>query len=375
MLDCTLLYNQGTLGTYAHVRQIFTGFFELQRHGTIKLGLVRDDWNSKRSSSRIWNTERSTSYLLRAIVNDKHKIIYDMSDGIHLDFIREVVAPNCDILFKRSYTPSLAAALGPTTTVLPLGLNYEVTSRHNEMDKIFFSAKTRLKFYLKSSKLIAELFKVDYNGSFYLENFEYLPITHPSPKILFLSRLYDPKTTVKRDLQTAIEQLDEVRINCILRCKKEFKARFFGGVYDDRFARTRCPGLVVPRHLTTKASFLKQVKESEICIATTGLNDSIGWKFAEYVAASRAIVSEPLLYGLPGGFRKGLNYLEFTSPDQLVTAIYDLLDNEDRREAMMQNNNAYYNSHVQPEHLVLNSLKSIDHLTAERYDSYAHVSA
>lgn len=41
------------------------------------------------------------------------------------------------------------------------------------------------------------------------------------------------------------------------------------------------------------------VKESDICITTTGLHRSIGWKFAEYIAASKAIVTEKLNYS-PG---------------------------------------------------------------------------
>lgn len=39
---------------------------------------------------------------------------------------------------------------------------------------------------------------------------------------------------------------------------------------------------------------MRLMKQSRICIATTGLHDSIGWKFAEYVVAGRTIVIEPL---------------------------------------------------------------------------------
>src|SRR5579872_7041915 len=109
MTHCTLFYNSGT--TVRGLRQILTGFFELQRHGIVKLDLVRRNWISNRSTESTWNSERSTSYLLKVIVNHKASVIYDVSDGIELEFIKAVVIPNCDILFKRSYTRGLAAAL------------------------------------------------------------------------------------------------------------------------------------------------------------------------------------------------------------------------------------------------------------------------
>lgn len=51
------------------------------------------------------------------------------------------------------------------------------------------------------------------------------------------------------------------------------------------------------------------MRRSDICIGSTGLWDSIGWKTGEYVAAARAVVNERFVYEVPGGFREGVNYL------------------------------------------------------------------
>jgi hypothetical protein len=101
------------------------------------------------------------------------------------------------------------------------------------------------------------------------------------------------------------------------------------------------------------------MKQSSIGIASTGLHGSIGWKFAEYVAAAKAIVSEPLLASIPGAFEKGKNYLEFETVDGCVNSVWRLLEDEDLRYQMMKNNFEYYRSSLEPSQLVLNSLLTV----------------
>ena len=110
------------------------------------------------------------------------------------------------------------------------------------------------------------------------------------------------------------------------------------------------------QRLTKKGDYLSTLKEYPICVATTGLHDSIGWKLAEYVAHSKAIVSEKLHYDLPGSFREGENYLEFASSDSCLSQVGTLMSDTVKRNDMMLRNHAYYASHVNPEALVLNTL-------------------
>jgi hypothetical protein len=86
------------------------------------------------------------------------------------------------------------------------------------------------------------------------------------------------------------------------------------------------------------------------------LHGSIGWKFGEYVAASRAIISEPLRYLLPGNFQKNTNYLEFNNPDSLIEQITILLSDQKKTLSIMEANFNYYNNYVKAENLILNTL-------------------
>ena len=94
-------------------------------------------------------------------------------------------------------------------------------------------------------------------------------------------------------------------------------------------------------------------------MATTGLHGSIGWKMAEYVAASRAIVSEPLRYPVPGGFAPGRNFLEFDSLESFVAAIERLLTDATLREDIRRANWEYYLRWVRPDAQVMRTLEII----------------
>jgi hypothetical protein len=114
--------------------------------------------------------------------------------------------------------------------------------------------------------------------------------------------------------------------------------------------------MVVDNKLTRRENFLKLIKMCDICIAEVGLHQSIGWKFAEYVAASRAIITEPINYSLSGTFKRNINYLEFNSIDDLIESVNLLFNNQHLRENMMKTNEYYYNRYVRADKLILNTL-------------------
>ena len=98
---------------------------------------------------------------------------------------------------------------------------------------------------------------------------------------------------------------------------------FNGGVPDTDFSRQYAPDLILGYKDTNKSEYINKVKNTSICIATTGLHDSIGWRLGEYVSASRAIISQPLKYDLPGNFCVNKNYLEFDTINELIENIYN----------------------------------------------------
>ena len=361
---CKIFYNKKT--KQAHARQIFTGFCELAKNKFIQLSFHQDDWLK----------EHITQNLVLVEINNRFRVIFDVNDGwywIHgdqeknLNFLKQEVLPNCDYFFKRSYDSELAAKIGEEgRKIHPLGLNYDVTSPNNIMDNKLLSPKALIKHIIKSNASLSSIFKAEPNSRFYYQNFEALPIydTNTKPGILFLTRLWDPddpilllETPENRILiSDAIKAINNTRVELIKYCQSAFGERFIGGLFADQFSNKCHPELIAPSHVTKKSNFMSLVKTTPICVATTGLHNSIGWKFGEYVAASRAIISEPLNYSLPGDFKVDANYLEFKTVSEFKDKIEQLDGNPALINNMMHNNYLYYHSYVQPEMMVANAL-------------------
>src|SRR5262249_14728323 len=147
--------------------------------------------------------------------------------------------------------------------------------------------------------------------------------------------------------------VNNARARCIELLRREFGNRFLGGFIHTDFAARNYPGALLPDNaVSAKENYLKLLRAFPICVATTGLHGSIGWKMGEYVAFSRAIASERLNYEVPGNFMTGQNYLEFTGPEACVNAVHQLFSDGALRYAMMRNNYEYYLASLKPDTMV-----------------------
>jgi hypothetical protein len=335
-----------------HLMQIYAGFFELEKMGILDLKLIR--------------TEPRSPSVITAIINKKHKVIYDTDDGLtwirgndiaNLEHFQNNV--EADFYFKRSYDPRMQQYKPKNCKVYPLGLNYNV---HPDKNLLLYtpSLKGKLKYFAKTNVIAKRIT----NGKFYYaKDFEYYPLKSRRNRILFLTRVWDPEKAPSDAGKELRLRLNKTRTECIEACKKQYGDLFTGGLFMEYYAKKNYPSLAMPSDFTNKSSYLQSVKEHTICISTTGLSNSIGWKLGEYVAASRVIVSEPLHFELPGNFEKGKNYFEFETSEQLLARIDYLLSNPDVIIETMKNNHYYYNNFVRPQNLILNTLITIQNYT------------
>ena len=81
-----------------------------------------------------------------------------------------------------------------------------------------------------------------------------------------------------------------------------------------------------------------------------------GKKCAEYVAAGKAIVTEPLYYEVPFGFSEKRNYIVYDDVGSLISKCDYLLDNVSEVHSMEENNRKYYAEHLRPDMLVKDTL-------------------
>ncbi|MFI3190717.1 hypothetical protein BCS42_05820 [Crenothrix sp. D3] len=337
-----------------HLSQIYTGFEQLKKAGVIDLSIR---YTGEKTGA--------TKPVLKVKINNKYKVIYDTLDG--LNWIKGSIEDNlnyikthldADFYFKRSYSKNILKYFPSHCKVYPLGLNYYVESE----DFYFVGIKESIKHYIKEIYVITKILKI--NKNFYTNDFEFYPFVSKETKILFFTRLWTPDDIIGKHFKSQIESINENRVRYIKACKKEFGDCFTGGLENDTYSNLHAKGLnaedlIVPYSLTNRKTFLNTIKNHNICITTTGLHNSIGWKFGEYVAASRAIVSEPLAYELPGDFKSPKNYLAFSNEEELISRINLLRENKDLLFEIMKNNFHYYNNYVRPDKLVLNTLLAI----------------
>lgn len=183
------------------------------------------------------------------------------------------------------------------------------------------------------------------------ENFEEIPsykVNSGKPMILFSTRLWEGEEN---------QGINTMRIGIIRALKGKYGKSFRGGLADSELARQIAPGLIISRLYTNKFSYLRRLHNSDICIASTGLHDSIGWKTAEYIAASKAIISEKLNYEVPGNWLKNKNYIEFDSVESCVMAVDSLVNNPDKIIDMQNANREYYLNYLKPDVLVARTLE------------------
>ena len=277
-----------------------------------------------------------------------------MMDGYFYNDPAAVLAlfHRADVVFKRSFSAEKNRQFpGDIPAKLrPLGLNYYVTCPGSPLEAER-SAKSRLKQWALSTRCYPQDFEAR------------LTRVRKKPRILFLTRLWDPEEPAVQqypDLQAEWRQVNADRIELLHRLQAAFPEQFTGGVSDNACARRLCPELIVPDKLTGKRAYLHRMQHTEICVASTGLHGSTGWKLAEYVAAGRAIVTEPLRYTLPGGFEEGKNYKTYTSPAECEEQLRQLLADPAAILAMAQHNAAYYQAWLRPEQQVRQALRQLE---------------
>jgi hypothetical protein len=346
-LKCNLFcYSAAT-----HLSQIYTGFGELARRGVVQASLTRmPGYSGKSDGVPAW---------LRVRLNESLDIAYDVSDS-HV--IPETIdLEQVDYCFKRSFRPDYVETLRNGHKVFPLGLNYPAfASCDSGLRRAVWatSVKDCVKQVIKSTPWLARLFRVQ--GSIYtspLSRFEGYPNASCEPTVLFIVDLWDPTKARSAEKRDERWEMAHRRAECIRQLRNEFGARFVGGCFVTEFATKHFKDCLLPHNMSSrKDCYLKMLDSASVCVATTGLHGSVGWKVGEYVAGAKAIVSEPLKCRLPGDFAAGKNYLPFVRPDQCVQAAAELVDDGRKRYEMMRENFLYYWNWLRPDALILTTL-------------------
>lgn len=309
-----------------HYTQIYTGFHLLERAGEIRI------------------RQRFAGSGVAAIV-DGQRLYFDVQDDWSID---PTALASSDAYFKRSYARDLLETTEAMAKVRPLGLNYEVYP-----DGIDLAAFVRAWRLFESPRSAAgcswRALKLERAFTPRVSGMQAPPRPRLEPRVIFLTRTWEPDGRSPPKMPSRSE-INELRAQCIVALRSEFGSRALAGFAPTPLARARWPDLLAPRSFS-KGQYLQVLRDYPICVATTGLHGSIGWKMGEYVAFSKAIVSERLNYSAPA-FNADQHYLEFETVAQCVENVGRLFDEPSSREEMMLHNAEYYRIYLRPDQLV-----------------------
>ena len=340
-----------------HLYQLLAGFAALDSDGALRCTFER---------LRPGSPHVLPYNMFEVVTDDGLRFIYDMNDGYEnlLPDAQEMpsfyngLLNRCNLLFKRSFDKNKNALLCAPQKVRPTPPNFLVT-RHGNPAHLPAPCDPRRE---KIKKLVRMLPNTAYANRHVLEdNLFAPPVVSPQPKILFMARLWDPAGDFPGQLTDAMAEerrrINESRAACIRLLRREFGDRFFGGVASSPFTVREYPDVVLDDpSLARKDAYLHFMKTFDIHISTMGLHGSTGWKFAEYLAASKAIVCEPLCYESAGGLADGVHYLSFTDADGCIAAVHALLD-DTARGTMMRRNHEYAEAFLRCRAFVQTTLK------------------
>lgn len=338
-------------GNSPHVYQVVAGFAMLG---------ARDEIDVVFDVHGPGDAPFGSPHLVTALIGGA-TVAYDMLDGYNLpreDLERALAA--VDLYFKRSYDHDASATLRHGARMRPFGLNYQVRCRAGVFRKMAATDPVRRRLGRLGKTVLGR------SDDLLVETFEGAPLVSPDPRVIFMSRAYDPGGEPGEDpaglaeagIAEEREALNETRAACVRALRAELGDRFVGGLVPSQFAQARYGDCLVDAAATSRPRFLRALAASDVAVATTGLHGSNQWKLAEYLAASKAVVTQPLRYEVPA-LNSPENYLAFETPEQCVERVVDLLGDPERRLAMMKANRDYYESYLRPDAVIRRSLRIV----------------
>lgn len=327
-----------------HLSMPVTGLMMLEAQKKVRLSFEIDPGNRRRFPYAP----------LLGVYGGGRRILFDLADGYgsEVERAQPELVRQADFVFRRSFSPAENAKLPPElqSRMHPLGFHFHVSYPGNPIDRISTWGERR-----------GALFQRVFNGAprsyFTLDKFEQEPEPHEKPTVLFYTRLWHaPEGS---ELYESVTRINESRIRLVSELRKRYGSRFAGGIQFDLREARHCGGLVAGIGETRRTRYLETMRSADICVGSTGLHDSIGWKTAEYVAASKAVVNEKFCFEVPGNFQEGVHYLPFTDVEGCLEQVERLMGDPQRVYEMALANRAYYQAYGRPDRMMANALRQV----------------
>jgi len=350
-VDCELAF-----GTYnMWIRSVVSGFYDLHHAGLINLKV------------RTSQAPFGLAPLVQATIDGTRRVIYDGHDGYN--FLDREVQPDrrfdemlddYDLWFKYNCIESKHSNLRNRDKIRPLGLiSGFFGSRHNPYDLglVPFNPRQLVQTLIGVSEIGSSL--TGKNSRHMWPDMYEIPPSTADGRAVFVARAWDPAAREVQSDQSRLErhELNEFRADVVRTARRTLGDCFLGGLIRDGYTERTYPDCIYDGpEAVNRWAYLQTLRGASVGIATAGLHGCSGGKLAEYVAASKGVVSTKLSMTLPGEFADGVNYLGASTAEELIASCATLLDSPSLLAEMMGANRAYYEAFVRPSACVLRTI-------------------
>ncbi len=333
----------------AHIAQILTGLVALEHQGAIRIcvGSRRHLPKNLRLQHHLW---ADLDY-----DGNHRRVCFDMLDSTDAE---ESIVRAADVYFKRGYVARVHTVYDwQVKTIRPYGLNYGCFAHNHRFRDLWHALdrddRRRLGVVGSVASRLSDRWQQRHGKHDELVVSAEVPAAE---RVMFTTRLWSRDQVPAMD-PCVLERLNQSRVATVRALRSAFADRFSGGLVDNAAARALAADLVVPED-TSRNAYIARMQRHLVCVTTTGLHGSTGWKFAEYIAASRCIVSEPLVQSPMVPVEDGVHFLSAATPDACVAACERLLSDAALAANMRRANARYYASHLRPDCLLQRCLKA-----------------
>ncbi len=295
-----------------------------------------------------WHLDGLTLGMILRRDSEARKVAFDFrdrSDLFHRDSLEE-----CDVYFKRGYYFPDVDQLSPelASKVHPFGLTY--ACRGNGITPLLlstlfpdFALRSLEPLFGRPSRFRSTMAKLSkFLASPASSAFEMAPSEATEPVVLFQTRVWSPSETTDD-----YEDINESRTSLVRALRRAFGSRFWGGLVPTPYAQEKYPDLVTP-FSSRRSEYIAMTRRARVAVYSRGLHFSNACKLPEYLASSKAIVSDCLRQELPEPLREGMHFLDYNTPEECVERCAELLRDETKVQEMREAAYDYYLKEVEP---------------------------
>lgn len=346
---------------FYHMSKLHGGLFQLRKRGVIAVefvgrkpvgGLTKDPpWTPWLEIQHIESRER------RLAVID----LSDRSDFFYLEALR-----CCDVYYKRNLHERDLESLEESDRlkVQPFGLNYACRTDGQAsgiVPRVVVGLTGRLLRSIRPEmrSLPARISAIrEFLGVLRIEDYEQPPDGRVEQVVFFQARASQPSGQRGNEE----EWINRPRVDLVRALRKEFGRRFWGGLVPNEYAIRTYPDAITDLS-PHRAEYITQSKRALVGVASPPCVQTGSFKIAEYLAASKCIVSPPVAKILPVPLLDNVHYRGFENVDECVAQCALLLGDSSLAEEMRHNNWGYYRREVAPAAHIENLLRRAFHRT------------